>query len=464
MQNLLTPDFRRSLLSDDSSKVNRQTLEESLLPEINPAHSLLDARWFIITRTLNRVLGKSDLYDKLVQELARALHHDPRSAAENIDGQEEFPLPGLVYRNPAMRELAKQIHKTRNSKLPVLITGEPGTGKEGIARAIHSLSDRSAGPFVAFNCTIVTKELISSQLFGHRKGSFTGADTNYLGSIRVAEGGTIFLDEIGDLPLDLQPKLLRFLQEGEVHPVGETKPVKVDVRVITATNRNLEDLVEQGLFREDLYYRINILRYHLPPLRERREEIPALAFHLLERFSQETHKQGLTFTPEALAQITSSPWPGNIRHLANEIQRAIALVADEEAIYPHHLWPLTATENKRVGKLDWLDEILHAVGPPRAAEPEPLPRPRLRKVSATEQTLAEEVDGLEWEIITETLEKLNFNLTHTAKKLGLTRRGLALKMSRLQIDPKVLKKAKAQVAVPALSYATKSSQSRDDQS
>jgi DNA-binding NtrC family response regulator len=362
-----------------------------------------------------------------------------------------------------MRELARRIHKTRNSKLPVLITGEPGTGKEGIARAIHSLSDRRAGPFVAFNCTIATKELISSQLFGHRKGSFTGADANYLGSIRVAQGGTIFLDEIGDLPLELQPKLLRFLQEGEVHPVGETKPVKVDVRVLTATNRNLEDMVKQGLFREDLYYRINILRYHLPPLRERREEIPALAFHLLDRFSQDVNKTNLTFTPEALAQITVSDWPGNIRHLANEIQRAIALVADEEAIYPHHLWPMTASESKRGGKLDWLDEILQTVPFPSATEPEPPKRTRPRKVSATEQTLAEEVDGLEREIIMETLENLNLNLSHTAKKLGLTRRGLMLKMSRLQIDLKALRKAKAQGAELASSYAIESSQLLDDQ-
>lgn len=448
MQNILPPEFRRSIMGNDPLDTRMQTHSSSPTLVGPDELGLLDAQWYIITKTLERVLGKTDLYDKLVKELARALNQDPlRAAGKEDSGEEEYPLPDIIYRNPAMRELAKRIHKTRNSILPVLITGEPGTGKEGIARAIHLLSERHNGPFVAFNCTIVTKELISSQLFGHRKGSFTGADANYLGSIRVAQGGTLFLDEIGDLPLELQPKLLRFLQEGEVHPLGETKPVKVDVRVLAATNRDLEAMVQQGLFREDLYYRINILRFHLPPLRERREEIPPLAFYLLDRFSQEAHKTGLTFTPEALARITVAEWPGNVRQVANEIQRAIALVADEEAIYPHHLWPLMAGENRRGGKRDWLDEILQATPLPTVAdEPAPPKRLRSQQSSPNGKTLAQEVDGLEREIITETLGQLNFNLSQTARQLGLTRRGLALKMERLRIDPKALKKAKAQDA------------------
>ncbi|MFN7927580.1 MAG: sigma-54 dependent transcriptional regulator [Blastocatellia bacterium] len=447
MQNLLSPNFRRSVLGTDSAETARQNI--STLAGEADENSLLDAQWYIITKTLNRLLGESELYEQLVKELARALNQDPLQAAGHEEtSEEEFPLPGLVYRSAAMRELAQRIHKTRNSKLPVLITGEPGTGKEGIARAIHLLSDRQSGPFIAFNCTIVTKELISSQLFGHRKGSFTGADANYLGSIRVAQGGTLFLDEIGDLPLELQPKLLRFLQEGEVHPLGENKPVKVDVRVLAATNRDLEAMVQQGLFREDLYYRINILRFHLPPLRERREEIPPLAFHLLERFSAEAHKTGLTFTPEALARITTAEWPGNIRQLANEIQRAIALVTDEEAIYPQHLWPMNASETKRNGKRDWLDEILQAAplpfAPPTAptiTEPAELP-PHTGRPAIPGRTLAQEVDELEREIITQTLERVNYNLSQTARELGLTRRGLSLKMGRLRIDPKALKKAR----------------------
>lgn len=450
MQKLLTPEFRQSLLGNEQA----EAAASPVLPEAprDDVSSLLAAQWTIITRTLGRVLGPTDLYETTMQALAQALGQNSGSTlSEPTVPNREFPLPGLVYSSVGMRELAQQIYKIRNSKLPALITGEPGTGKEGVARALHLLSDRRSGPFVAFNCTIVTKELMSSQLFGHRKGSFTGADTNYQGSIRSAEGGTIFLDEIGDLPLELQPKLLRFLQDGEVHPVGETRPVKVDVRVVTATNRDLETMVAQGLFREDLYYRINILRFHLPPLRERREEIPTLAFHLLDRFAQEAHKKPLTFAPEVLARLSSIDWPGNIRQLSNQIQRAIALIGDEEVIRPHHLWAETASEGRRGGKRDWLDEVLQglpATSPTSPAENTPHST-RPRRSSTSPRTLAQEVDGLEREIILETLKNANFNLSKTAQELGLTRRGLSLKMNRLRIDPKALRKATAQDAKPA---------------
>ncbi len=444
MQKLLTPEFRQSLLNRDQAEGNGQSLGSE--PVGNDVNALLAAQWVIITRTLERVLGQTDLYAAAVQELAHALRQNPRETTEEMAADErDFPLPGLVYQSGAMRDLARQIHKIHDSKLPALITGEPGTGKEGVARALHLLSERRRGPFVAFNCTIVTKELMSSQLFGHRKGSFTGADTNYQGSIRSAEGGTIFLDEIGDLPLDLQPKLLRFLQDGEVHPLGEDKPVKVDVRVVTATNRDLEKMVAQGLFREDLYYRINILRYHLPPLRDRREEIPTLAFHLLERFAQDANKRNLSFSPVALARLSSADWPGNIRQLSNQIQRAIALVDDGEVIQPHHLWAEAVSEGRRNRKRDWLDEILQGL-PVASTETEPPPRPR--KSSATKQTLTQEVERLERELILEALETASFNLSKTAEELGLSRRGLSLKMRRLRIDLKALRRATTQDATP----------------
>lgn len=444
MQKLLTPEFRQSLLNQEQATEKGQP--EAISDDVN---ALLTAQWAIITRTLGRVLGHTDLYATAVQELAHALQPNPHENTKQIAADEgEFPLPELVYQSAAMRELARQIHKTRDSKLPALITGEPGTGKEGVARALHLLSGRRDGPFVAFNCTIVTKELMSSQLFGHRKGSFTGADTNYQGSIRSAEGGTIFLDEIGDLPLDLQPKLLRFLQDGEVHPLGESKPVKVDVRVVTATNRDLEKMVAQGLFREDLYYRINILRYHLPPLRDRREEIPTLAFHLLERFAQEANKTNLTFSPIALARLSSADWPGNIRQLSNQIQRAIALVDDGEVIQPHHLWAEAASEGRRNRKRDWLDEILQGLPPTPATLVEVDPPPRPRKPSATKQTLTQEVERLERELILAALETASFNLSKTAEELGLSRRGLSLKMRRLRIDLKALRRATTQDATP----------------
>ncbi len=470
----LTP-LENSLQIAERDKTHSQTVNAVNNLGVSANDTKLDkdyveAQWYIITKTLHRVLGKTELYDLLVKELAQVLHQDPLKAAEKkIFGEDELPLPGMVYRSPAMRTLAVQIHKMRDSKMPVLITGESGTGKEGIARAIHSLSPHKAGPFVAFNCTVVTRDLISSQLFGHRRGSFTGADSNYQGSIRSAENGSIFLDEIGDLPLELQPKLLRFLQEGEVHPVGETKPVRVNVRVIAATNRDLEAMVGSGEFREDLYYRLNVLRFHMPPLRERKQEIPLLVYHLLERFSREAHKQGLTFTPEALTALTTAEWPGNIRQLSNEIQRAVALLPNGEAIGLDHLSPLMTGGQRRNGRLDWVDEILlNAANEERlsvedeavqlsaltAEEPNlgslmdgaELPahvRP-IVKFSVGKHTLAEEVADLERQIIVATLQQLNANLSRTAKQLGLTRRGLYLKMSRYAIDPKQIKTATTQ--------------------
>jgi DNA-binding NtrC family response regulator len=210
-------------------------------------------------------------------------------------------------------------------------------------------------------------------------------------------------------------------------------------------------MVAQGLFREDLYYRINILRFHLPPLRDRREEIPALALHLLDRFTREANKQPLTFAPDALARLATADWPGNVRQLANQIQRAIALVGEEEIIRPQHLWADVSSEGRRGNKRDWLDEVLQELPvtpPPSLVESSPQ-QARSPKPAAMPRTLAQEVDRLEREMILATLKNVNFNLSKTAQELGLTRRGLSLKMSRLRIDPKSLRKATIQDAKPA---------------
>jgi transcriptional regulator with GAF, ATPase, and Fis domain len=183
-------------------------------------------------------------------------------------------LPGFIHSSPAMTRLVEEVHKIRSSDVTVLVTGESGTGKELVARAIHALSSRRDKIFVPFNCTAVPKELSESYLFGHRRGAFTGAVADSPGVIRSAAGGTLFIDEVGDLPLDVQPKLLRFLQEGEIQPLGEQQPTRIDVRIVAATNTDLEELVAQGRFREDLYYRLNVIRLRVPPLRERRSEIP----------------------------------------------------------------------------------------------------------------------------------------------------------------------------------------------
>src|SRR5262249_18959610 len=194
-------------------------------------------------------------------------------------------LPGFIHSSPAMTRLVEEVHKIRSSDVTVLVTGESGTGKELVARAIHAISARRSKVFVPFNCTAVPKELSEGYLFGYRRGAFTGAVTDSPGVIRTAAGGTLFLDEVGDLPLDVQPKLLRFLHEGEIQPLGEQRPTKVDVRIIAATNTDLEEMVAQGRFREDLYYRLNVIRLRVPPLRERRSEIPTIVSYYINHYS-----------------------------------------------------------------------------------------------------------------------------------------------------------------------------------
>jgi DNA-binding NtrC family response regulator len=208
----------------------------------------------------------------------------------------------------------------------VIITGESGVGKEVVARAIHDLSSRAGRPYVTFNCAATPRELFEGQLFGHRKGAFTGATSDQPGTIRAADGGTLFLDEIGELPLDMQPKLLRFLENGEVSPLGERRPVTVDVRVVAATHRDLEALVRQGRFREDLYFRLQVIPLRVPPLRERREDIPALARHFLRELGPKGRAPVLA--PDALAVLTAHDWPGNVRELRNVIERTLAFAPD----------------------------------------------------------------------------------------------------------------------------------------
>ena len=210
-----------------------------------------------------------------------------------MERQLEPLLPGFICVSTAMQRVADQIQHLQGNDLTVLVTGESGTGKDLVARAIHAGSLRSGRMFLPYNCTSATRELADSQLFGHRRGSFTGAVADQPGVLRTAVGGTLFLDEVGDLPLDVQPKLLRFLEQGEVLPVGETRPQKVDVRVVAATNADLEQRVSEGKFREDLFYRLSVIRIHVPPLRERREEIPHLSTFFLREASDRLGKPGV---------------------------------------------------------------------------------------------------------------------------------------------------------------------------
>ena len=224
--------------------------------------------------------------------------------------------------------------RAAKSSIPVLITGESGVGKEVIARALHGASDRAGKPFVAVNCGALPANLVESILFGHEKGSFTGAHDKHLGKFAEANGGTLFLDEIGELPLDMQVKLLRALQEGEIDPVGAKRAVKVDVRIVSATNRDLSGAVAAGTFREDLFYRLNVFPIEAPALRDRREDIPALIDHFVARFNAEEGKRVVGASPETLALLMAFDWPGNVRQLENAVYRAIVL-ADAPFLRPH---------------------------------------------------------------------------------------------------------------------------------
>jgi DNA-binding NtrC family response regulator len=240
----------------------------------------------------------------------------------------------LVGDSPPMRMVKAMGTRAAKSGIPVLITGESGVGKEVIARALHGASDRSGKPFVAVNCGALPSNLIESILFGHEKGAFTGAHDKHLGKFQEANGGTLFLDEIGELPLDMQVKLLRALQEGEVDPVGAKRSVKVDVRIVSATNRDPAQQVKEGAFREDLFYRLNVFPIEAPALRDRREDVPALVDHFIARFNAEEGRRVTGCAPETMAMLTAFDWPGNVRQLENAVYRAIVL-ADAPFLQPH---------------------------------------------------------------------------------------------------------------------------------
>ncbi len=245
-------------------------------------------------------------------------------------------LANMLGTSQIMQELFSTVRKISPSDYPVLIEGESGTGKEMIAKAIHSLSNRKDEPFVVINCGAIPENLLESELFGYEKGAFTGASRKKIGKLEMANKGSAFLDEIGELPLSLQVKLLRFLQEGTIERLGNNEPIQLDVRIIAATNIRLKEAVRDGKFREDLYFRLNVLPLNVPPLRERGEDILLLARHFLDIFSMESKKRNMRFTPGALKAMLDYPWPGNVRELENVIKRAV-VVAESRLIGPEHL-------------------------------------------------------------------------------------------------------------------------------
>lgn len=332
---------------------------------------------------LNRVSDKRELTQKY-RALKRRLEH--------VEGP-----ANMVGDSPSMRKVEKLIAKVAPTNSTVLVLGETGSGKELVARALHEQSHRGEMPFVAVNCGALPETLIESELFGHRKGSFTGAEEHRVGLFEVAHGGTLFLDEIGELPKAMQAKLLRVMESGEIRRVGDNEAKTIDVRVVCATHRNLEEMVHAGDFREDLMFRINAFEIHLPPLRERIDDIPALASHLLARFRQVNRGETGAFTEEALELLKSHAWPGNVRELANVVEHA-TILCDELPVQAEHL-PANFRQRR-------LREPLVNFGP---------------------KTLAE----LELQAIQQSLERNENNKTRAAEELGISLKTLYNKLNQV---------------------------------
>lgn len=286
---------------------------------------------------LSKPIRRELLLERLAHVVEKAhIYEEARLFRSYVEGAEEPPDDIIVTRSPAMLKVLKRLPQIARADASVVVLGPSGSGKELVARALHRLSRRAQKPFVAVNCGALPEMLVESTLFGHRKGAFTGADRDALGVARAADGGTLFLDEVGDLALNAQVKLLRFLQTKEVTPVGDSKPVPVDVRIIAATHRNLKKAIQDGLFREDLYYRLNVITLELPSLDERPEDIPVLANHFLVRYAREYNSEARAFSPEALDALVRRSWSGNVRELENAVQRAL-VACEGTIIQPQHL-------------------------------------------------------------------------------------------------------------------------------
>jgi DNA-binding NtrC family response regulator len=332
-----------------------------------------------------------------------------RLETENRDLRLRVGKHTLVWSGETMRRVMAQIERVAASETRICIYGETGTGKELVARTLHEKSHRAAGPFVTLNCAAVPAELIESELFGHEKGSFTGAAQRHAGKFEQAHRGTLFLDEIGDMPLTMQAKLLRVLEEGEVERIGADKPTAVDVRVVVATHRNLEQLVESGGFRRDLYHRVVVFPVELPPLRNRCEDLPSLVEHFAQQVSAQNGWKPVPFAPSAIDVLKTYAWPGNIRELRNVVERLLLLVdAEVNAEAVRLALPATSLSGETAG--------------------------RDRKVREKTGTLADRVLEFERAEVLAELERSGKHVTPAAKALGLERSHLYKKCQQLGID------------------------------
>ena len=313
---------------------------------------------------------------------------------------ERFQFSNIIGKSKKMQDIFQCIEDTAGTNVNILILGESGTGKELIAKAIHYNSMRRNKPLIIVNCAALPEELLESEIFGHEKGAFTGAERRRIGKAEEAHGGTLFLDEIGDLSLKTQPKLLRFLQDGKIERLGSNLPIQLDVRVIAATNQDIESALEKGTFRKDLYYRINTLTIEIPPLRERQEDIPLLADHFLSMYAKVHKKEVTSISPEVIEQFMNYSWPGNIRELEKVIERGVVL------------------SKAHLLNNDQLPDEVREAGPARAHQ------------DFTKNTLSESVELLETKMIRDALDKTNGNREKAAKMLGISLRSLQYKIKK----------------------------------
>ncbi|RMF55050.1 MAG: sigma-54-dependent Fis family transcriptional regulator, partial [Calditrichaeota bacterium] len=347
----------------------------------------------------------------LIQELQKA---NEQLRTENIllhqEVERQYRFDNIIGTSPAMEQVFTLMRKVIPTDTTVLLIGETGTGKELVARAIHYNGPRKDKLFVAQNCGALPDTLLESELFGHVKGAFTGATSDKKGLFEIANGGTIFLDEIADTSPAMQQRLLRVLQEGEIHPLGSEKTIHVDVRIISATNRSLEDAIREGKFREDLYYRLSVFPIHLPPLRERREDIPLLVDFFLHKYMHKMGKQNIRISPDALSTLMAAELPGNVRQLENLIERAVTLCDDNTTITPEHLEikpPISLSTSHKI----------------------------FTTGNHTNRSLRDIITSMEKFYIAQALEETGGNITKVAKMLGLSRLGLHKKLQRYQINP-----------------------------
>jgi len=351
--------------------------------------------------TLKKCVEKKQLFDENL-ELKREV---AAGAGLTIDG--------FVFKSPKMENVFQLVQTVAPTRSSVLILGESGTGKEVIARAVHRLSKRRAEPFIPVDCGAIPENLLESELFGHVKGAFTGALTTKKGMFAVAEGGTLFLDEVAELPLHLQVKLLRVLQERKIKPVGDVSEVAVDVRIIAATNRDIDRMVAEGKFREDLYYRLNVITVQVPPLRERAEDVPHIAQHFLKRFAAEFGKPARWFSPEAIRLLKDYGYPGNVRELENIIEHAVTFSNDET-----------------IGRASLPERLHEKTAAPGAAQAAPADFVLPDAGFNVDDYLA----GIEKRILLQALEKAGGSKTQAAKHLGITFRSMRYKLEKYGMD------------------------------